>query len=130
MKRRNRPISCLPFKLAFKTDGTLVPILRFAFFGIAAACLVTTMTLTPMSQKILIPRSVLLLENASYSLYLTHVFTLPAMLLVLHRMPFDLPAWATISPLFAASVLIAMIFYVVFEKPSQRFSSSTPDATN
>lgn len=114
----------LMLALAFRTNGTLVPILRFAFFGLAAACIVTTMTLTPLSQKLLFPKSVLLLGNVSYSLYLTHVFTLPAMLLVLRRLSPDFPAWATITLLFVASILIAVIFYVVFEKPTQKILRS------
>ena len=98
-----------------------MPIQRFAFFGMAAACLVTTMTLTPLSQKLIFPRPLLLLGDASYALYLTHLFTLPATLLVLARLSIDLPAWLTISVIFLASILVAMIFYSVFEKPSQRF---------
>lgn len=111
----------LVMALFFKQDGALMPIQRFAFFGIAAACLVTTSTLTPLSQKLIVPRPLLLLGDASYALYLTHLFTLPATLLVLARLSIDLPAWVTISVIFLASILVAMIFYSVFEKPSQRF---------
>lgn len=105
----------------FKENGALVPVLRFAFFGVSAACLVTAMTLTPLSRIIRFPRPVLLLGNASYSLYLTHLFTLPAVLLVLRSLSIDLPAGMTVLALFVASVLVAIAFYLTFEKPSQRF---------
>lgn len=118
----------------FKQDGTLVPILRFAFFGIAAACLVAVMTLTQWSQKMTFPASLLLLGNASYSLYLTHVFTMPATLLVLGRLQLDLPVWTLALLLVVASVLVSLAFYVLFEKPSQKLlrkrHSDRPERTH
>lgn len=114
-------IFLLALSLVFKMNSTFVPIQRFTFFGGAAVCLVIAMTLTPMSLKMRLPRSILLLGDASYALYLTHLFTVPATLLVLQRLPLNLPVGMTIMVLFATSILVAVIFYTIVEKPSQRF---------
>ena len=110
--------------LFLKENNAFQPMLRFVFFGIPAACLVAALTLTPFSKKFVPPRSVMLIGDASYSLYLTHVFTLPAVLLVLGGLPVSIQLWGTITVLLITSILVCLAFYFLFEKPSQRFLKS------
>lgn len=105
-------------------DGKITPVMRFSLFGIAAACLVAALTMTPLSRRIRPPKSIMLLGDASYSLYLTHVFTLPAVLLVVGRLPVSLSIWIMILLLFSMSVIFSILFYFVFERTSQRFLRS------
>ncbi len=116
-------VSCVLMALAlmFKADGTLLPILRLALFGGSAACLVACLTLTPLSHKLHFPRLILLLGNASYSLYLTHVFTLPATLFGFQYLPFYLSGWIIIVLLVIISIIVGVIFYTLIEKPIQQF---------
>lgn len=114
----------LALSVAFKANGSLLPFMRFIFFGLAATCLVAAATLTPRSRVISFPRQILFLGDASYSLYLTHAFTLPACILVFERLSFDVSTPATVLMLFVTSTIVAVTFYRVFEKPSQSFFRS------
>ena len=111
----------LPLALVFKENEALIPILRFLVFGFAGASLVAAFTLTPFSKSLAPPRGIMLIGDASYSLYLTHVFTIPAGRLMLERLPVSLPLWSEIGLLFAASIFVSLVFYFGFEKPSQKY---------
>lgn len=93
---------------------------RFALFGIPAACFVATAV--ALEARMHWPAPMQKIGDASYSLYLTHVFTVPVTVKLLaaidihHRLPGDIVC-ATGALL---SIIVGLICYQGLEKPLGR----------
>ncbi len=102
------------FALSADSIVTLPPSLRLrlAFWGASSALLLAAVTLTAWQMPS--PRSLVFLGDASYSIYLTHVFTVPAVgraVSALHVQPDVL-----VAVLFFTSILTGCGFYLAVEK--------------
>lgn len=120
------PIASVLVPLAFLTlvlGDMLSPELpRLLSAGVPAAVIIYGLVSLDFS-KVREFRFLHLLGDASYSLYLTHVFTLVAVRIFYRFQPFE---WLNSGPVFLsvcliASVFVAIVSYWVFEKPVASF---------
>jgi peptidoglycan/LPS O-acetylase OafA/YrhL len=92
---------------------------RFLVWGIPAALVVTAVTLCDF--KLHVPRSkaMLLLGNASYALYLTHLFPLGAVRFVWPKLPEFIRSSdiLLIASSVGAALFVGVGFYFLVEKP-------------
>lgn len=115
--------------LGFRQDQTLPVYLRFVFFGLPAVMIISTLALVPAFRSIRIPGFALLLGNASYALYLTHVFCVPIVPMLVSRLSIPLPAAIAVALSMLLSVVVAVLFYGLFERPCQAWLRPARKAT-
>jgi len=122
-------ILMLTASVEWRDNGTFPQHFRLVFFGLPALAIVLATTLCEWIRNLRVPSILLFLGNASYSIYLTHVFTLPLLLKILSALGLQLPFEVTIVVLMVASTIIAVIFYELFERPTQRLLRPAKHAT-
>ncbi|WP_051645230.1 acyltransferase [Labrenzia sp. DG1229] len=95
---------------------------RFLWWGLPAASIVAALVLCPRLVDLKVPKWLLELGNASYSIYLTHIFTLPALALIQTRVDHIalLHPDAAIAVMIIVSAIAGYVFYRVVEKPITR----------
>ncbi|MEO0977102.1 MAG: acyltransferase [Pseudomonadota bacterium] len=105
---------------------------RFMWWGLPAASIVTAFVLCPKLVSLKVPKWLLGLGNASYSIYLTHIFTLPALALIQTRVDHIalLHPDIGIALMITISAIAGYVFYRIVEKPitnllAQRYRSIT-----
>ena len=109
------------------TSGDLSTWWRLAFFGLPSAALMAVILLrsglihAPEQSEGWLHRLFVKLGNSSYALYLTHVFTLRIVGVVLHRLAPTLPPAIGFVLLFAVAVVVSRLFFVLVERPLYRF---------
>lgn len=117
-------VSIIPMLFAslhLRENGTLSQVFRLVFFGYSAIAILSAATLCNYFRKIRVPKILLLLGSASYSLYLTHVFTLPFAYKIISEIKQHIPFELAVLFLIVLSAIVAIIFYSLFEKPVERF---------
>lgn len=106
--------------MVFRENGTLTQFQRFVFYGVPAAALVATAALSEKIRALRVPGWLLLVGAASYSLYLTHLFSLPLTQRALAYFWIGLDPFIEILLLLTVSILVSILFYQLFERPTQR----------
>jgi peptidoglycan/LPS O-acetylase OafA/YrhL len=128
LKRRMRipmPVAVVILSLSFATILT-VPVvastLRPITWGIPAACIVASAVALETRLSIIIPRWLLDAGDASYSIYLTHLFVIPVIFVVVAKTVQEslwLPAMIMASLL--ACTVIGRLGFVYIERPLLRW---------
>lgn len=108
------------------TDGDLATWWRLPFFGLPAATLVAVVILRPGLQAPKrtsgpLSRLFVKLGDPSYALYLTHIFTLGIVGLILHRLFPSLPIALDFALIFFLAVLVGHLFFLLVERPIYHF---------
>ncbi|MGF6230227.1 exopolysaccharide production protein ExoZ [Inquilinus ginsengisoli] len=105
---------------AWSGQGNHAPAVRFLMWGIPAVAVVFASLSLP-DVKGSAGRLLVLLGDASYSIYLSHLFTIGAVYAVArHLLEFGLGAVVAIS--FVASLVLGVVAYYVVERPLLRAS--------
>lgn len=105
---------------AGRNDGNASGFQRFIFYGLPAMALIGSATLYHSVKPIRQFQSWLhVIGNSSYSLYLTHVFSLPFAALILNRLGIQLPWYLGLAVLVLFSILVGLLFWMAFERPVQ-----------
>lgn len=104
---------------ALYTNGDLATWWRLPFFGLPAAALMAVVVLRPGLQAPAraLSRVFVALGDSSYALYLTHVFTLRIVDVMLTRLLPPLPVAVDFVLLFLAAVMVGHLFFLLIERP-------------
>ncbi|MBS0124924.1 acyltransferase family protein [Thetidibacter halocola] len=110
----------------FYSNGDLATWWRLPFFGLPAAALVAATILRPGLQGAEragspVSRLFVALGDSSYALYLSHIFTLRIIDLVLARLFPQLPLALDFVLLVVAAVVVGHLFFLWVERPLYRF---------
>ena len=115
----------LAMALLWRDNGAFPHYLRLVFYGTPALAIVLAATLSEGMRNLRVPAFIILLGDASYSIYLTHLFTLPATLKILPVLGIELYFLLNIVVLVVASAVVGVIFYKLFEHPTQKMLRPT-----
>jgi exopolysaccharide production protein ExoZ len=116
----------IAISLTLYTNGDLATWWRLPFFGLPAATLVAVVILrpglqTPERTSGGLSRLFVTLGDSSYALYLTHIFTLRIVALLLHRILPPLPAAVDFALLLVLAVGVGHLFFLLVERPIYQF---------
>lgn len=96
-------------------NGTF-SILRVIKWGIASFCLVTGLLMLDKNNKFKVGKLFIILGNVSYSVYITHYFSIVLAVVIYKRVgSTNADVFITVSSIFAFAV--AYFVYILFEKP-------------
>jgi exopolysaccharide production protein ExoZ len=101
------------------------PLLRVVVWGAPAACLLAAASLSPIARDAAWPGWLVFVGDASYSIYLTHLFTLPAVSKASSATGFPIDPTALCFILFIASIAAGCLFYRLVEKPILDWQSAS-----
>lgn len=96
---------------------------RFVWWGLPAAVFLASVVLCPAISSKMQSRALVVFGDSSYSLYLTHTFTLPFVALVMKKVgvaPYIHPDIAMLLMALACCVA-AYFFYLIVEKPITKY---------
>ena len=108
------------------------PGMRFIFWGLPAAALVGVVALSAGSIAIQLERPFIYLGNISYSLYLSHFFTIALFVRIHKKLPamFANSKWFCLCALLLLILAIAHACYISIERPFQLWLSRKGRANN
>jgi exopolysaccharide production protein ExoZ len=123
------PLVAVAGAIMLHSDWTEWDLPRLFTVGLPAAVIVGAFALTDFSRKPVLGW-LAHLGDASFSLYLSHIFVLAGARMLYGRLPF---AWMQNEALFlilclAASIVVAILLHNLFEKPVDRFLRSRRQA--
>ena len=116
---------------ALRVAQGVVPLFYTPIFGVASFLVVTGSAAYELRNRVQVPRLLVFLGDASYSIYLTHVMFINAVVLVYRRLNVAsiFGPFVTTLSLVVLSVVAASAFYFVLERPMLRWLSTRSRAT-
>ncbi|MDQ1081528.1 acyltransferase [Pseudoroseomonas cervicalis] len=110
------------------TGGSALPPQGFILaYGLASGALIAGLAAREAAAPLRLPRPLLMLGEASYSLYLTHLlaYSLLARLALALHLPALLPGWALLALLAAGITAAGLLFHRLVERPLLRLARGT-----